>query len=78
MSPVLTARPVSRREHIFTHQHSVVGRYMALAEHSFGTIVQRFLSKPHYIRMHYGHPDMVNGTPPLRRWSCPPHVPDLI
>jgi hypothetical protein len=49
------------REHIFTHQHSVVGRYMALAEHSFGTIVQRFLSKPHYIRMHYGHPDMVNG-----------------
>ena len=49
------------REHIFTYQHSVVGRYMALAEHSFGTVVQRFLSKPHYIRMHYGHPDMVNG-----------------
>ena len=49
------------REHIFTHQHSVVGRYMALAEHAFGTLVQRFLNHPHHIRMHYGHPDMANA-----------------
>ena len=49
------------REHIFTHGHSVVGRYMALAEHAFGTLVQRFLSDPHHIRMHYGHPDMTNA-----------------
>ena len=49
------------REHVFTFQHSVVGRYMALAEHSFGTIVQRFLYRPHHIRMHYGHPDVANA-----------------
>ena len=49
------------REHIFTYHHSVVGRYMALAEQAFGTLVQRFLSEPHHIRMHYGHPDMANA-----------------
>eukprot|EP00668_Euglena_longa_P002959 GGOE01003456.1.p1 GENE.GGOE01003456.1~~GGOE01003456.1.p1 ORF type:complete len:3098 (-),score=946.50 GGOE01003456.1:364-9156(-) len=49
------------REHVFTYRHSVVGRYMAIAEHSFGTVVQRFLSRPHRIRMHYGHPDMTNA-----------------
>eukprot|EP00669_Euglena_mutabilis_P011079 TRINITY_DN574_c0_g1_i2.p1 TRINITY_DN574_c0_g1~~TRINITY_DN574_c0_g1_i2.p1 ORF type:complete len:782 (+),score=364.67 TRINITY_DN574_c0_g1_i2:3-2348(+) len=49
------------KEHVFTFRHSVVGRYMALAEHAFGTIVQRFLHHPHHIRMHYGHPDMTNA-----------------
>ena len=49
------------REHVFTYRHSVVGRYMALAEQAFGTLVQRFLSSPHHIRMHYGHPDMTNA-----------------
>ena len=44
-----------------TTQHSVIGRYMALAEHAFGTLVQRFLFQPHHIRLHYGHPDMVNA-----------------
>ena len=49
------------REHVMTCNHSVVGRYMALAEHAFGTLVQRFLFQPHHIRLHYGHPDMVNA-----------------
>uniref|UniRef100_A0A7S1JEU0 GH16 domain-containing protein n=1 Tax=Eutreptiella gymnastica TaxID=73025 RepID=A0A7S1JEU0_9EUGL len=49
------------REHVFTTKHSAIGRYMALAEHAFGTLVQRFLTSPHHIRMHYGHPDMTNG-----------------
>jgi hypothetical protein len=49
------------REHVFTHNHSAVGRYMALAEQAFGTLVQRFLARPHGVRISSGHPDMVNA-----------------
>ena len=49
------------KEHVFTQTHSTLGRYMALAEHAFGTMVQRYLYNPHHIRLHYGHPDMVNA-----------------
>ena len=36
-------------------------RYVALAEHAFGSLVQRFMFRPHHVRLHYGHPDMVNA-----------------
>ena len=34
---------------------------MALAEFSFVTLIQRSLAHLHNVRLHYGHPDMVNG-----------------
>jgi len=48
------------REHIFTGREGTVGKCHAAAEWTFGTIYQRFLSGMG-ARMHYGHPDFVDG-----------------
>eukprot|EP00929_Paragymnodinium_shiwhaense_P027605 TRINITY_DN16173_c0_g2_i8.p1 TRINITY_DN16173_c0_g2~~TRINITY_DN16173_c0_g2_i8.p1 ORF type:complete len:2302 (+),score=424.77 TRINITY_DN16173_c0_g2_i8:85-6990(+) len=48
------------REFIFTEYHGTVGSIMASAEWSFGTICQRFLAGVR-MRMHYGHPDFLDG-----------------
>eukprot|EP00931_Biecheleriopsis_adriatica_P075897 TRINITY_DN4966_c0_g1_i1.p1 TRINITY_DN4966_c0_g1~~TRINITY_DN4966_c0_g1_i1.p1 ORF type:complete len:2275 (-),score=375.89 TRINITY_DN4966_c0_g1_i1:31-6855(-) len=48
------------REHIFTGRDGAVGKCHAAAEWTFGTIYQRFLSGMG-TRMHYGHPDFVDG-----------------
>jgi len=48
------------REHIFTGREGTVGKCHASAEWTFGTIYQRFLSGMG-TRMHYGHPDFVDG-----------------
>jgi len=54
------ARIIGFRESIFTSAHGQVGNIMASAEWSFGTICQRFL-KGLGMRMHYGHPDFLDG-----------------
>jgi len=54
------ARIIGFREAIFTEAHGTVGSIMASAEWSFGTICQRFL-KGLGMRMHYGHPDFIDG-----------------
>lgn len=54
------ARIIGFREFIFTESHGAVGSVMASAEWSFGTICQRFLSGLG-ARMHYGHPDFLDG-----------------
>jgi len=48
------------REYIFTGREGTVGKCHAAAEWTFGTIYQRFLSGMG-MRMHYGHPDFVDG-----------------
>ncbi|CAK9081566.1 3-beta-glucan synthase) (Protein GLUCAN SYNTHASE-LIKE 12) [Durusdinium trenchii] len=54
------ARIIGFREHIFTGSHGAVGAAMADAEWTFGTICQRFLAGLG-ARMHYGHPDFLDG-----------------
>lgn len=54
------ARYIGFREYIFTGRDGCVGRCHAAAEWTFGTIYQRFLSGM-ATRMHYGHPDFVDG-----------------
>mmetsp|Transcript_170644 Transcript_170644/g.542079 ORF Transcript_170644/g.542079 Transcript_170644/m.542079 type:complete len:2208 (-) Transcript_170644:27-6650(-) len=48
------------REYIYTGREGTVGKCHAAAEWTFGTINQRFLSGLG-IRMHYGHPDFLDG-----------------
>jgi len=48
------------REFIFTEKHGTMGSIMASSEWSFGTICQRFLDGLN-VRMHYGHPDFIDG-----------------
>mmetsp|Transcript_124845 Transcript_124845/g.324298 ORF Transcript_124845/g.324298 Transcript_124845/m.324298 type:complete len:2327 (-) Transcript_124845:162-7142(-) len=48
------------REHIYTGREGMVGKCYAAAEWTFGTIYQRFLSGMG-MRMHYGHPDFMDG-----------------
>jgi len=48
------------REYIFTGREGTVGKCHAAAEWTFGTIYQRFLSGMG-MRMHYGHPDFLDG-----------------
>jgi hypothetical protein len=54
------ARIIGFREHIFTGRHGTVGKAMADAEWTFGTINQRFLAGIG-ARMHYGHPDFFDA-----------------
>lgn len=48
------------REYIYTGREGTVGKCHAAAEWTFGTIYQRFLSGMG-MRMHYGHPDFLDG-----------------
>mmetsp|Transcript_1645 Transcript_1645/g.4577 ORF Transcript_1645/g.4577 Transcript_1645/m.4577 type:complete len:2143 (-) Transcript_1645:437-6865(-) len=48
------------REFIYTGREGTVGKCHAAAEWTFGTINQRFLSGMG-MRMHYGHPDFLDG-----------------
>jgi len=48
------------REVIYTAREGTVGKCHAAAEWTFGTIYQRFLSGMD-CRMHYGHPDFLDG-----------------
>ena len=52
-------RMIGFREHIFTGSHGVCGDINAVAEWSFGTIIQR-VQAALGVRMHYGHPDFVD------------------
>jgi hypothetical protein len=54
------SRYIGFRERIFTGDDGLVGECHANAEWTFGTIFQRFLSGLG-ARMHYGHPDFVDG-----------------
>ena len=54
------------REHIFTNSQSCIGRYMAIAEFSFVTLIQRFLAKLHNVRS----PTCYRGTPPSCSAGC--------
>jgi hypothetical protein len=54
------ARFIGFREHIFTSRDGLVGTCCAIAEWTFGTIFQRFLSGMG-ARMHYGHPDFLDA-----------------
>lgn len=55
----VTARMIGFREHIFTVSHGICGDINAVAEWSFGTIIQRVQAWLG-VRMHYGHPDFVD------------------
>merc|ERR1719215_1103788 len=48
------------RDYIYTSREGTVGKCHAAAEWTFGTIYQRFLSGMG-CRMHYGHPDFLDG-----------------
>merc|ERR1712137_586078 len=60
----MRARIIGFREHIFTRSHGLVGKIMADAEWTFGTLVQRLLGFLN-VRMHYGHPDFMDCF-----WAC--------
>lgn len=52
-----TGRPLvmlGLREHIYTSGLSAPAYFMAQQEHLFGTMFQRLMSSPLYVRMHYG------------------------
>ncbi|KAG2442546.1 hypothetical protein HXX76_002632 [Chlamydomonas incerta] len=51
---------VGFREWIFSDVSGALGTFAAAAEFAFGTIVQRVMSYPGRVRMHYGHPDVFN------------------
>lgn len=72
----LQARIIGFREHIFTREHGLVGQIMADAEWTFGTLVQRLLEFL-TVRMHYGHPDFMDGFWAANRGSvskASPHI----
>eukprot|EP00930_Biecheleria_cincta_P061344 TRINITY_DN4690_c0_g1_i2.p1 TRINITY_DN4690_c0_g1~~TRINITY_DN4690_c0_g1_i2.p1 ORF type:complete len:2474 (-),score=434.83 TRINITY_DN4690_c0_g1_i2:272-7693(-) len=72
----LEARIIGFREHIFTREHGLVGKIMADAEWTFGTLVQRLLEFL-TVRMHYGHPDFMDGFWASNRGSvskASPHI----
>ncbi|CAA3015961.1 callose synthase 12 [Olea europaea subsp. europaea] len=48
------------REHIFTGSVSSLAWFMSAQEMSFVTLGQRVLANPLKIRMHYGHPDVLD------------------
>lgn len=50
---------VGFREHIFSNI-GAMGDFAAAAELTFGTLVQRTMTNPLNVRMHYGHPDMLD------------------
>jgi callose synthase len=51
---------VGMPETIFTADLSSLAQYMAAMERTFVTLIQRTLDMPMGVRMHYGHPDLVN------------------
>jgi len=65
------ARPVTIvgfPEHIFTQSSGfVTAIYMAVQERYFGTFFQRVLASPLDVRMHYGHPDLLDKVHFLSR-----------
>uniref|UniRef100_A0A7S4PXL8 Glycosyl transferase 48 domain-containing protein n=1 Tax=Alexandrium monilatum TaxID=311494 RepID=A0A7S4PXL8_9DINO len=72
----VTARIIGFREFIFTERHGTVGNIMASAEFSFGTICQRFLAGLG-ARMHYGHPDFLDGFWASNRGSLSKASPSI-
>jgi hypothetical protein len=49
---------VGLREHIYTHTLSASAYFMSQQEYLFGVLMQRVMSSPLHVRMHYGHPDL--------------------
>lgn len=41
-------------------QAGALGEFAASSESAFGTIMQRVMSWPGVVRLHYGHPDVFN------------------
>lgn len=72
----LAARILGFRETIFTREHSAVGEAMAGSEWTFGTIFQRSLDFLG-VRMHYGHPDFMDGFWASNRGSTSKASPSL-
>ena len=72
----LEARILGFRETIFTREHSAVGEAMAGSEWTFGTIFQRSLDFLG-VRMHYGHPDFMDGFWASNRGSTSKASPSL-
>eukprot|EP01094_Clydonella_sp_ATCC50884_P022012 TRINITY_DN4969_c0_g1_i2.p1 TRINITY_DN4969_c0_g1~~TRINITY_DN4969_c0_g1_i2.p1 ORF type:complete len:684 (-),score=212.85 TRINITY_DN4969_c0_g1_i2:2150-3955(-) len=54
-------RVVGFPEHTYTRSLSTVGECMGMAEFAFVRIVQRVLSNPLGVRLHYGHPDFIDS-----------------
>ncbi|RYY37322.1 hypothetical protein EON62_01215, partial [archaeon] len=48
------------REHVFTHSLSTSALFMSYQELQFGVVWQRVMASPMRVRMHYGHPDMMD------------------
>ena len=58
-------------EHIFTQSSGfVTAILMAVQERYFGTFFQRVLAAPLDVRLHYGHPDIVDKLHFLTRGGC--------
>eukprot|EP01135_Chromosphaera_perkinsii_P003828 Nk52_evm3s257 gene=Nk52_evmTU3s257 len=51
---------VGTREHIYSEKAGPLADVAAVKELIFGTLVQRVLARPHGMRLHYGHPDLLN------------------
>jgi 1,3-beta-glucan synthase len=61
---------VGFREWIFSDVSGALGTFAAAAEFAFGTTVQRMMSYPGRVRMHYGHPDVFNKLHIMTRVSA--------
>ena len=61
---------VGFREWIFSDVSGALGTFAAAAEFAFGTIVQRTMSYPGRVRMHYGERRVVLQRPAKRCGQC--------
>jgi callose synthase len=50
------------REHIISDTSGLVASFAASNEFVFGTMIQRFMTWPLMVRLHYGHPDVWDGV----------------
>lgn len=51
---------VGMREHIFTQDLSTPALFMSYQESQFGVVWQRIMHQPMKVRLHYGHPDIID------------------
>jgi len=49
-------------EQLISENQGSIASFAALSETVFGTLLQRFMSSPLCVRLHYGHPDIWEGS----------------
>jgi hypothetical protein len=49
-------------EQLISGKQGSVAHFAALSETVFGTFLQRYMASPLAVRLHYGHPDLWDGT----------------